>query len=189
MSASPSRSRAKKPTGGEFGHVPKNAKGGVLVTEEEIRLAFEFLDADARGTITAGALKKRLSAFYPDMPMKEYKFLMQGKRELTQEDLRTLLLDNEIQNFDPVVEAFRAYDTENTGFMSPATLRRIFESLGYGTLSDDELAVLVNAADGDQDGKISLSDFRNMIGRTATKLRPPPPTTGGGAGAGGPESS
>jgi hypothetical protein len=41
------------------------------------------------------------------MPMKEYKFLMNNETEMTLDDLRDLLKDNEITNFDPLAEAFK----------------------------------------------------------------------------------
>ena len=41
------------------------------------------------------------------MPALEYRFLMNNKNEITFEDLRELLMDNEVKNFDPVVEAFK----------------------------------------------------------------------------------
>ena len=50
-----------------------------------------------------------------------------------------------------------------TGFVDPETLRTIFGSLGYGTISDDDLRVLVETADTDRDGQISLEDFRAML--------------------------
>ena len=36
---------------------------------------------------------------------------MNGKKEMAIEDLYDLLIDNEITHFDPVVDAFKAYDT------------------------------------------------------------------------------
>lgn len=35
-----------------------------------------------------------------------------GRNELTFEDLKLLLIDNEVKNFDPVAEAFKVYDPE-----------------------------------------------------------------------------
>ena len=35
--------------------------------------------------------------------------------------------------------------------------------MGYGEITDDDLTVLVEAADADGDGKISLEDFRGMM--------------------------
>lgn len=44
--------------------VPKNARGGVLVCEEELKAAFEFFDVEGKGVITASTLRKRLGAFH-----------------------------------------------------------------------------------------------------------------------------
>lgn len=46
--------------------------------------------------------------------------------------------------------------------MDTETLRSIFDNLGFGQVSPDDLAVLVEAADGDGDGRVSLQDFRGM---------------------------
>jgi Ca2+-binding EF-hand superfamily protein len=42
-------------------------------------------------------------------------------------------------------------------------LRNIFQNLGFGDISDEDLDILVETGDGDKDGKISLADFRNML--------------------------
>ena len=42
-------------------------------------------------------------------------------------------------------------------------LRSIFTSLGYGEITEDDLAVLIETADIDRDGRISLEDFRAML--------------------------
>jgi hypothetical protein len=78
----PHASRAPKSTAHEVNanDVPKNAKGGVLVTDEELRAAFEFFDMDGRGKITAASMRKRLGAFYKNMNPREYRFLMNSKR-------------------------------------------------------------------------------------------------------------
>lgn len=46
--------------------------------------------------------------------------------------------------------------------MDTEILRSIFDNLGFGQVSSDDLAVLVEAADGDGDGRVSLQDFRGM---------------------------
>ncbi|CAM9204921.1 unnamed protein product, partial [Discosporangium mesarthrocarpum] len=142
--------------------VPKNSKGGVLVTEEELQAAFEFFDVEGRGKITASALRKRLGAFYRNMNAREYRFLMNNKPEMTLDDLREVLMDNEVTNFDPVAEAFKAYDPEGTGFIDPKVLHTIFQNLGFGQINEEDLSILIEAADGDGDGKVSLEDFRGM---------------------------
>lgn len=46
--------------------------------------------------------------------------------------------------------------------MDNGILKSIFSNLGFGQLSDEDLMVLIEAADGDGDGKVSLTDFRGM---------------------------
>ena len=114
-----------------------------------------------QGKLTVNGLKDRLGAFYKNLPPKEIKLLL-GEGNFTKETLKNLLLNNDLGNYDPTKEAFKAYDPNNTGFVDTETLRTIFSSLGYGEITDDDLAVLVETADMDHDGKISLEDFRNM---------------------------
>ena len=67
-------------------------------------------------------------------------------------------------------EAFKVYDPQGTGFVDHETLRSIFENLGYGEITDEDLAVLVETADADGDGKISLDDFRGMLSMSKERL-------------------
>ena len=89
--------------------------------------------------------------------------LLQNQSELTINDLRNLLKDNEITNFDPVAEAFKVYDPEGSGFVDTSVLQAIFENLGFGEITQDDLAVLTETGDVDGDGRISLMDFRKML--------------------------
>ena len=80
-------------------HIKKNSVGGIAVDEAELKAAFEFFDVSGKGKITLSDLKQRLGAFYKNVPLREYKFLMNNQSELTLDDLRTLLENNEIKNF------------------------------------------------------------------------------------------
>ena len=42
-------------------------------------------------------------------------------------------------------------------------MKAIFENLGFGEISKDDLAVLTETGDVDGDGRISLMDFRKML--------------------------
>lgn len=147
----------------EENNIPKNEHGGVYVAEAEIQAAFDILDADKNGFITLNNLRKRLGVFFPDMTPKEYRFLMNNQKEMTFDDLHELLASNTIENFDPVAEAFKLYDPDNTGFIQPKKLKEIFEVYGLGDVPDDDVEILGKAADVDGDGKISLADFRLML--------------------------
>lgn len=137
--------------------------GGVQVTPEQIHAAFQFLDVEKKDRMTTTNLRARLSIFYDKLTPKDAKLLMNEEDEISEEYLRVLLLGNEVKDFDPVAEAFKAYDPEETGFISREMLRYVFERLGYGTLSEEDLNILISCADADQDGRINLSDFRQMM--------------------------
>jgi hypothetical protein len=78
------------------------SKGGVFVSDLDVETAFRFLDHRGNGRIDIKTLRDRLSAFYPDLPLSELRFLMGDKRELGISDIKEILRDNTINHFDPV---------------------------------------------------------------------------------------
>jgi len=152
-----------KAAGSDFNKVKKNSKGGVYVSREDISSAFDILDADKTGSIHFPTLKKRLGVFFPEMTAREFRFLMNNKKEITLDDLIELIEDNDIQNYDPVAEAFKAYDPHSQGHIDFEKMKDIFRSYDLGELVDDELDLLKRAADIDNDGLITLQDFRALL--------------------------
>ena len=155
-------SKTKKDATKTLGGGPGRDKEGVKVTREEVEQAFAFFDASGTGTLRARDLKTRLSAFYPHMTNKEYRFLI-SEPNFTVDTLWSLLENNTISNFDPVKEAFRVYDPNNTGYVDPESLKQIMGRMGYGNMTADDMEVLIKTADADGDGRISLEDFRQML--------------------------
>lgn len=68
-----------------------------------------------------------------------------------------------VSRFDPIKETFNVYDPRGTGAVDVEMLRNIMSRIGFGDLSDEELADLVQSADFDKDGKINIDDFRNLV--------------------------
>lgn len=68
-----------------------------------------------------------------------------------------------VSRFDPVKESFQVYDPHGTGHVDVQMLGSIMTRIGFGELSDEELAILVRTADFDQDGHINLDDFRHLV--------------------------
>lgn len=151
-----------KETNFKYDKVKKNANGGVLITPEEIKIAYDLLNSEQIG-VSQSVLKKRLGVLFPDLVPKDYRFLMNNKKDVTLDDLNELLLENEITNFDPVAEAFKVFDIKNEGTIDGEKLRQTFLAYGFGELNDEEYEILIRAADVDGDGAISLDDFRNML--------------------------
>ena len=63
-------------------------------------------------------------------------------QELSVDDLKELLLENEISNFDPVAEAYKIFDPRGEGSIDGNKLRAAFVSFGFGQLSDEEFEIL-----------------------------------------------
>ncbi|CEP03545.1 EF-hand domain-containing protein [Plasmodiophora brassicae] len=157
------RQRSASPTGRKVGAAAHHATGGIHVQRAELQQAFDFFDVTKKGYLTMDDLKARLPIFYSNVPVRELKFLMNNKSELTFNDLYELLADNTLTNFDPAAEAFKVYDPKSTGFVSTDVLRDILGKLGLGDITDDDIKVVVETADVDGDGKIGLEDFRKML--------------------------
>merc|ERR1719329_389589 len=154
------RNPAKEP---QTGNLPKNDKGGLLITEDELRVAWDFFDINGKTKLTMGDIKRRLQTFYKDITSREVKFLLNNQPEISFEDLYALLRDNQLTNFDPVKEAFKVYDPHNTGFVDMDMVKMFFKDLGYGDISDEDAKIILETADGDKDGRIGLDDFRMMV--------------------------
>ncbi|OLQ06552.1 hypothetical protein AK812_SmicGene10168 [Symbiodinium microadriaticum] len=87
--------------------LPRNEKGGILITEDELKVAWEFFDTSGKGKLTMSEIKRRLQTFYKDITTREVKFLLNNQPEITFDELYALLKDNQLTNFDPVKEAFK----------------------------------------------------------------------------------
>jgi len=144
-------------------NLPKNEKGGLLITEDELRVAWDFFDTQGKSKLTVGDIKRRLQTFYKDVTTREVKFLLNNQPEISFEDLYALLRDNQLTNFDPVKEAFKVYDPSNTGFVDIDVVKTFFKELGYGEISEEDAKIIIETADGDKDGRIGLDDFRTMV--------------------------
>jgi calmodulin len=140
-----------------------NKTVGIPVNPSELHQAFQFFDVDHKGFLTISDLKKRLGVFYQNLSLREYKFLMNNKSELTEQELFQLLQQNELSNYDPVAEAFKIYDPEDTGFLDITVFREILGNLGFNDINEQDIQTLIDTADVDGDGRVSLSDFRKML--------------------------
>merc|ERR1719337_75613 len=142
--------------------VRRNDKGGILIKEEELKVAWDFFDTKQCGKLTAADIKRRLTTFYKNVSNKEIKFLLNNQPEISFEELYDLLKDNQLTNFDPVKEAFKVYDPHNTGFVDMEVVKTFFKELGYGEISEEDAKIIVETAGG-KDGRIGLDDFRMMV--------------------------
>ncbi|ORC93515.1 uncharacterized protein TM35_000013920 [Trypanosoma theileri] len=154
-------------------HLEQNKKDGISLKRADIEAAFAFFDVQNKKELKPRDLKMRLSAFYPGMTNKEFKFLLD---ETTNGSFTVDSLWNIIENFhglhtsaaeslrfDPVKEAFHIYDPNGQGVVDVEALAGIMKRIGLGELSREEMDLLIQTADFDKDGKINLEDFRNLL--------------------------
>jgi len=151
--------------------VPRNDKGGVYVSDGDIEAAVKWLSR-GKDAVTLKDLRERLLPFYPEMPVAELNFLLGDAKSMSTADVRKLLADNTITNFDPVGEAFDVFDITGEGAADLDFLSAVFRQLGFERLSAEDMAVVMKTADVDHDGVISRDAFRHMLAR-ANKFQPP----------------
>eukprot|EP00817_Percolomonadidae_sp_ATCC50343_P001042 CAMPEP_0117428656 /NCGR_PEP_ID=MMETSP0758-20121206/8311_1 /TAXON_ID=63605 /ORGANISM="Percolomonas cosmopolitus, Strain AE-1 (ATCC 50343)" /LENGTH=114 /DNA_ID=CAMNT_0005215125 /DNA_START=98 /DNA_END=442 /DNA_ORIENTATION=+ len=70
----------------------------------------------------------------------------------------------EVETEDEVLEAFRVFDSDGSGFMTPDEFRSVLTSLGE-TLTDDQVDELLEDAELDENGKINYEEFSKVLMR------------------------
>jgi centrin-1 len=63
---------------------------------------------------------------------------------------------------EDVAKVFRLFDDDNTGTISLRNLRRVARELGE-TMTDEELQEMVDRADSNGDGAVTMDDFYNIM--------------------------
>ncbi|EKG04981.1 hypothetical protein TCSYLVIO_003953, partial [Trypanosoma cruzi] len=164
----------RNPRGRLSTHVEQNRQYEFRLTRADVEAAFAFFDVQNKKDLKPRDLKARLTAFYPNMTNKELKFLLESADgNFTVETLwgiidnyhamHTSTVTAETLTFDPVKEAFKIYDPQGRGVVDVEVLADIMKRIGLGELSQEELELLIQTADFDKDGNISLEDFRNLL--------------------------
>ncbi|EXB93240.1 Calmodulin-like protein 11 [Morus notabilis] len=102
-------------------------------TEEELQRMISEVDVDGNGTIEFGEFLNLMAR-----KMKEHE---------AEEELR---------------EAFRVFDKDQDGYISPTELRHVMINLGE-KLKDEELEQMIREADLDGDGLVNYEEFVRMM--------------------------
>ena len=142
---------------------------------EELREAFNLFDTDGSGTIDPKELKelvlnlgihaKNQTIF--DMISDIDK---NGNGQIDFKEFLDVLTYkiSDTKSKEDVRKVFDLFDDEKTGFITVQNLKRVSKELGE-TMTEAELMEMIERADSDNDGKISLDDFYKVM---TTKIFP-----------------
>ena len=142
---------------------------------------FDVFDTDQDGGITMLELNSALETLGQRVSQDELRGMMReaGVHEDGMIDLTdfTALYANKVnnteENEEDLVETFKFYDLNNTGYITATNLMFAMDKMGC-QLSPEEADEMIREADLDGDGMLDYRDFRRMMMRLNT-------TTPGGA--------
>ena len=138
-------------------------RGDMKVTRTEIEDFLKEISSFQNPKITRKELKTYLEAFPKKYSAKEIAFLMNGQNEMDSNSLYELLASTQIEDFDAVEEAFKLLDVDGKGYLEVDTFKDIFKNLNLGEIAPSDEEIFKEVADFDGDGKINLSDFRQIL--------------------------
>eukprot|EP00529_Nitzschia_sp_RCC80_P032898 CAMPEP_0113453278 /NCGR_PEP_ID=MMETSP0014_2-20120614/7276_1 /TAXON_ID=2857 /ORGANISM="Nitzschia sp." /LENGTH=137 /DNA_ID=CAMNT_0000344669 /DNA_START=87 /DNA_END=500 /DNA_ORIENTATION=- /assembly_acc=CAM_ASM_000159 len=128
--------------------------------------AFMFLDENGLGEVPIAKLGQaiRLAGGYPtEAEVKEYATKADnGSGNFTLDGLKTAMKFVSDPNKGDVIAAFKVFDKDGEGKISPAELRHILLSMGE-RLTDDEAEDFVKEAVLDKEGQIDYKMFLDQI--------------------------
>eukprot|EP01018_Ginkgo_biloba_P031999 Gb_13856 [translate_table: standard] len=149
-----------------------NHSFGMLRAEEvrELTEVFRYFDADGDGKISMAELRKVVNSV--------------GEDELREEEVRGIMkqFDSDGDGFidlhdfirlntrrakeeeeEELLEAFRMFDMEEEGCITPKALQRMMIRLGHVDISVDECRLMIKKVDFDGDGVVSFQEFKHMM--------------------------
>lgn len=136
---------------------------------EEIKEAFDLFDTDGSGQIDPKELKAAMSSLGFES---KNQTIFQMISDLDKNKSGTIEFDEFLDMMtarmsdkdtrEDINKVFRLFDDDNTGTISIRNLRRVARELGE-TMTDDELQEMVDRADSNGDGAVTLDDFYNIM--------------------------
>lgn len=116
---------------------------GLKPTGDQLNLLLSNMDANGNGLIEFDEL---LDALLPDIMMNNEEILI---------------------NQEQLMEVFRSFDRDGSGFITAAELAGQMAKLGH-PLTYKELTEMMREADTNGDGVISFNEFANILGKSAS---------------------
>ncbi|XP_039210827.1 caltractin-like isoform X2 [Crotalus tigris] len=139
--------------------------------KQQMREAFDLLDADGTGTIDVQDLKVSIRALGFDPPKEELRRLVaevdkEGAGKIGFDAFYSVMAQkmSETDSQEDVLKAFQLFVDKDSGRIAFGNLKRIAAEIGE-TPTDEELQEMIDAADLDGDGQVSEQEFLRVLRR------------------------
>lgn len=140
--------------------------------KRDVKEAFNLFDYDGKGKLKTKELKVAMRALGFEPKREEVrKILVDMNKEsaefLTLDDFITIMSRKYTEKdvMDEIKKAFQLFDDDNTGFITIKNLKKVAEKLGE-KFKDEDLQEMIEEADKDGDGAISLEEFAFVMQKT-----------------------
>jgi len=147
----------------------------VALTDEqkqEIKEAFDLFDTDGSGSIDAKELKVAMRALGFEPKKEEIRSMIadidkSGDGNIDIEEFMTMMTVKMGQrdSKEEMMKAFRLFDDDESGKISFKNLKRVAKDLGEN-MTDEELQEMIDEADREGTGEVSLDDFMRLMKKT-----------------------
>ena len=146
-----------------------DSSSNTLESTREIRSTFDLIDTSHDGLIDPDELRCALNSLGFEFTAGEIKRLVM---ELDPQNTGTIDFQHfselihqkmsEREKIEEIQYAFQMFDSNRTGKITFADLKRVAKELGE-ELTDQELHEMINEADTDNDGEISFEEFVALV--------------------------
>ena len=135
----------------------------------EYREAFNIFDTDSSGTISLEELRQVMSNMGQQSADQQAEKIMaeaDTNRNKTIEFVEFIRMmekncDSENQHLD-IERAFKVFDKNGDGKINHMELKEAMKAMGQ-ELSDEQIGLMISAADLDKDKEINLEEFKQMM--------------------------
>ncbi|XP_061171967.1 uncharacterized protein LOC133181492 [Saccostrea echinata] len=136
--------------------------GDGRITFEEFRAVFDLFDGSQNEVISIKNLEHVLKTIGKQPSSRELKDMIRvvdptGKGEISFEDF-IKVMSKQIRNSDKeaeLMEAFRAFDTNRSGYISAGELRTVMTNMGE-KMTEEQIDGMISEIDSNRDGKINF---------------------------------
>ncbi|CAH2101397.1 unnamed protein product [Euphydryas editha] len=159
----------------------KEIQARFVLTEaqkKDLHEAFDLLDYNGEGKIRAEDFRVAIKALGYEPTKEELQNMINGvdkgqTGKLSFENFETAIM-RKVMSLDcdgDIMKSFRLFDMDDTGFISFDNLKRVTQILGEN-LTDEEIEEMIDDADKDFDGYISVQEFMKMIKNSVNIVTP-----------------